>query len=437
MNKLYLILTLLTITVFFVLMLFTQNDKNRTYIKFVLIGYPLMAITISYNNFAFAIFDIITFIFLLFLYKRKYYTIKTGSVYTILFFILTATILIGLFLAESLTSESLRVVIQYVSIIIFAKILIEEFYADREYFFSVIYYLKFALIISLIFLICQFIFGTGFTFDKTTNINVLSGTNIRYPSYFQDPQKYAQFLSAVSFLFLIKDPVSKKLSNLNYILLIFTLVALLYTGGRAALGGLFFGIGIILFFGRSQYKLVLLSSIIVLGFIAFNFSSNFAMLNRGATLTDAYDFRYSIWQDAYKIFESHPLFGIGIGNYANYVYVHNPDQFWVIDHEITYFDHPESGYLKLLTEFGIIGFVALFSFLFIIIFKVLKQYVSERDNDLLLLIAALGSWFVGFYTVYSLGDLRIRLLILVFTLLLYSRYKWNSIDAKEQITNYL
>ena len=87
MNKLYLILTLLTITVFFVLMLFTQNDKNRTYIKFVLIGYPLMAITISYNNFAFAIFDIITFIFLLFLYKRKYYTIKTGSVYTILFFI--------------------------------------------------------------------------------------------------------------------------------------------------------------------------------------------------------------------------------------------------------------------------------------------------------------------------------------------------------------
>jgi len=432
MNKLYLILTFLSIATFFFIMFFTEKDKNRAYLKFILIGFPFMAITISYNDFAFAIFDIVTFIFILFLYKRKMFNIKTEGVYTILFIILTITILIGLFFAESLTSESLRVSIQYVSIVIFAKILIEECYADRTYFFTIINYLKIALITSLLFLVCQFIFGTGFTFDKTTNINVLSGTNIRYPSYFQDPQKYAQFLSAVSFLFLIKDPFSKKLSVFNYFLLILTLVALLYTGGRAALGGLFLGISIILLFGRSQYKLVLTTCVVVMAFIAFNFSSNFAMLNRGATLTDAYDFRYSIWQDAYKIFQSHPLFGIGMGNYANYVYVHNPDQFWVIDHEITYFDHPESGYLKLLTEFGIVGFIALFSLLLLTIYKVLKQYTSQRDNDLLLLIAALGTWFVGFYTVYSLGDLRIRLLILVFSLLLFTRYKWNLIDAKEQ-----
>ncbi len=420
-----------TFIFFFLVMIFTKKDKNRSYIKFVLIGYPLMAITISYNYFAFAIFDIITFLFFILLYKKKELNFKSDFIYTFLFLILNTSIIIGLLLSESLSNETIRVSIQFFSIYLFAKILIEEFFADRYYFFTIIKYLKIALVISLLFLVCQFIFGTGFTFDKTTNINVLSGINIRYPSYFQDPQKYAQFLSAISFLFLIKDPISNKLSSLNYILLISTLVALLYTGGRAALGGLFLGVGLILFFGKSQYKFVILTSIVAMAFIAFNFSNKFAMLNRGADLSEAYDFRYSIWQDAYRTFELHPFFGIGFGNYANYVAAHNPDQFWVVNNEITYFDHPESGYLKFLTELGIFGFFALFAMLFLTIFNGFKNYSSGRDNDLLLLIASIGSWLVGFYTVYSLGDLRIRLLILVLTLLLFSRYKWNILDANK------
>ena len=138
---------------------------------------------------------------------------------------------------------------------------------------------------------------------------------------------------------------------------------------------------------------------------------------------EAYDFRYAIWVDAFNIFLDNPLVGIGIGNYANYVSIHNPDQFFESPTEIFYFAFPESGYLKLLTEFGAVGFISVFSFVFIPLYKGISTFVKNNDITIILLIASIVSWMVGFYTVYSLADLRIRLLIMTIIILLIDRYK--------------
>ena len=130
-----------------------------------------------------------------------------------------------------------------------------------------------------------------------------------------------------------------------------------------------------------------------------------------ADLTESYEFRYAIWQDAFAIFLEHPFFGIGLGNYANYVSLHNPDQYWISDNEVTLYDHPESGYLKLLTEFGLIGFLVAMFFIVKPIHAGIVTYLKTKDLSLVVLVSALFTWMVGFYTVYSLGDIRIKLLI--------------------------
>jgi len=79
--------------------------------------------------------------------------------------------------------------------------------------------------------------------------------------------------------------------------------------------------------------------------------------------------------------------------------------------------------LKLLTEFGSIGFLAYFLFIVIPMIKGIKHYWQTRDSVSLLLIAALLSWMVGFTTVYSLSDSRIALYIGIITILLIVRYK--------------
>ena len=260
--------------------------------------------------------------------------------------------------------------------------------------------LKITLVVSLLFLAGQFVFGTSFSIARSQNINVYGGLSTRYPSFFQDPQKYAQFLAAISFLFLIKDRYTAKVPLSNYFLLLCTLVAIMFTGGRAAFGGWCVGVLIILVFGEAKNRTATIFVATFLFVIVYNFSESFAMFQR-ADLTESYEFRYAIWQDAFGIFKEHPLFGIGIGNYANYVSVHNPDQYWLAENEFTYFDHPESGYLKFLTEAGAAGFLLILFFIFFPILKGFKRYLKNNDTTILLLIAALTSWMIGFYTVYS------------------------------------
>jgi O-antigen ligase len=240
---------------------------------------------------------------------------------------------------------------------------------------------------------------------------------IRYPSFFQDPQKYAQFLSATSFLFLIKDKKTNHLPIINILFICLSLLALLFTGGRAGLLGWCVGFLIFLVFSNSQFKIVSIIVVLLLSVVVYYFSESFSMFQR-SSVGDAFDFRVSIWQDAINIFNQHPFFGIGIGNYSNYVTVHNPDQFWISDNRITYFTHPESGYLKFLTEFGIVGFILVITFILFPIFLSFNYFRKSKDINVILIISAISSWLVGFYTVYSFDDSRIRILIVILICLL-------------------
>ena len=149
--------------------------------------------------------------------------------------------------------------------------------------------------------------------------------------------------------------------------------------------------------------------------VIFYFKDNFALFNRGDNLSDSYAWRNAIWMDAIGIVKNNFFFGIGSGNYANYVSIHNPNQSFIVNNQVINYDQPESGYLKLLTEYGIIGFISIFLLIITPMINSFVTYLKTKDTTLLLLISPVICWMVSYYTVYSFGDIRIQIIIVTIT----------------------
>jgi O-antigen ligase len=422
---------------FMAYMLFTKEDSNRAYIKYVLFVYPFLGIDLIPSIFSFNIFDFLTLVFLILFQRNKTYSIRTGTVFNYLFLLFILNIIVGIYLAEQYTRETTTSIIQVISLFVFIRIFVLELLNTPSFKTEVLILFRGVLIFSFLFLLCQFIFGPSFSFAKSENINVAGGVAVRYPSFFQDPQKYAQFLAALSFLMLLeyKTHNSRKIKS-GIMLAVISISALMLTGGRAGLGGWLAGVFLILFFGAAKYKSQLIIGILLLGLFAFYFQEQIPIFKR-AGIEESYLFRQNIWNDALKIHEDHQFFGIGLGNYANYVSIHNPDQYWIHENEITFYDHPESGYLKILVEQGVLGFGLLFLLILYPIYYAFAVYFKTKNIEYLNLIAGILSWMIGFYTVYSLGDVRIKVLVSsIFVLLVSGSFKYKAVqDFKHRAYN--
>lgn len=409
--KVVMVIALVIAAGFFAYMLFTKSDTNKAYIKYMLIAYPFLGIDLMPSIISFNLFDFLTITFIVLFYQNKGYSIRTNGIYNYLFILFILNIILGLIFAEENTRETTTSVIQLFTLFIFVRIFVLELINSSTFKNEVLLLLRGLLIFSFIFLLGQFVFGPSFSFAKSENINVAGGVSIRYPSFFQDPQKYAQFLAALSFLMLmnLKSSMISKLKP-GILLAVISILALLLTGGRAGLGGWIAGVFMILILGPAKYKGQIVLAVLLIGILTFYFQEQIPIFKR-AGLEESYLFRQNIWKEAIRIFDEHPFFGIGIGNYANYVSLHYPDQFWINDNEITFYDHPESGYLKILVEQGSLGFGFLFILILYPLYTSISDYKKTKNIDNLNLVAAVLSWMIGFYTVYSLGDVRIKILI--------------------------
>ena len=408
-------------------MLFTKEKTNLAYVKYMLYAYPFLGIDLLPSLFSISIFDFLTIIFLFFLYKRYAAKKSTSTLYITLFISFILLLFTGVYLSEEVTRETGTALLQLFSITTFIVILYQVLIFETNAKSEILNGLRYVLLFSFVFLLLQYIIGPGFSFAKSVNINVAGGVAIRYPSFFQDPQKYAQFLSVLSFLVLVPRQHDKNSSKkLSILLAILSICALLLTGGRAGLGGWLVGIILLAFFANPIYRGQLIFVLVALGGFAYVFQDQLPIFKR-ADLESSYVFRQMIWNEAVAIHKNHPWFGIGIGNYANYVSLHNPDQFWINNNEITFYDHPESGYLKLLVEFGLPAFILLLFMILYTLYQSIYVYILTKNIESILYSAAIVSWLIGFYTVYSLGDIRIKLLIVLVLVLSVVSFNTKSI----------
>lgn len=395
--------------VFILLMIFIKKNKNILYLNFILITLPVLSLKVFYGINSFVIISII---FLLFFYKTDQKKEKKQLIYRVNSVVLIISIIIGLMTSKfSVDVENYLELANVFFILIFSMIFIEECLQKKMLFYTFINSLKITLGISFVFLILQFIFGIHFSLSNNLNPNIISSEGYRYPSFFSDPQVYAQYLGALSFICLVPIARNQNIRLLNYILIMFCALGILTTGGRSGLIGFLIGIGFIFFFIKWKYKIKLIIISIISLAIILNYQNKLLILNRGTDLEDAYYFRNSIWNDAYKIFLKKPSFGIGIGNYAKYVSIHNPDQVWLRGNEYVTFDHPESGYLKYLTEIGFIGFLCFLIFILTPIINGIVSFFKKKELTPVLLIASIICWMIGFYSTYSFGDIKLCILI--------------------------
>ncbi len=393
-----------------------SKQPPRDYLLFVLYFFPIIYSADS----VYSSFQVITYFYFIYSLRNDrplFSNSKFGlSLYLVIILILGA-------LNSDFVPNAFLGIVKFLPIILFVHVLIAECIKDQEFVFRIISALKFTLALSLGFLLLQIILGLNFSLTVSENPNI-TFESIRYPGIFQDPQKHAQFLSVLSFIALIKKPGDINYSKYSYYLFGGAVLGLFLTGGRAALLGLVLGIFFIVLFSDTKVKFLGALGIVLVGVVIIGLSEHLIVFSRGESLQDSYLVRNAIWQDAYKIFYGHPWLGIGIDNYAKYVEIHFPNQFWLVGGEKVYFDHPESGYLKFLTELGVLGTIGIFAFIFNAIYRGLRTFlIKVKDFNIIFLIAALLSWFLGFYSVYSLGDTRIMILIATVTsvLLVYSQ----------------
>ncbi|MBS9524519.1 O-antigen ligase family protein [Litoribacter alkaliphilus] len=424
--KLEVLLALTGIATFVILILLSTNPRRLT-ILYVLAAFPLMDLYITpYNMGGLKLFDGIALIsgFLLF-GKLSRFTNKSFT-YTIFAFLL---ILIIGSLSSPFISNSLISILPILSMVIFAKLLVDELIELEGFTQEVIDYIKMAAIGALLFLSIQLLVGLEFTFYKELNPNINDPEGFRYPGYFSDTQKFAQFLSMTAFLFLIKTK-NRILNSLNYFLLFLIFLAITFTGGRAALLGLGFGIMAILIFGEWKYrKYAAIAGVIGLC-LYLSFSQHLILFNRAEKVDDSLNFRLLIWKESFDIFLQNPFLGIGTGNFQAYITIYAPHLYWPqLSGEIMYMDHPENGYLKLLTEYGLVAFSLQFYILAsLLYYSISKFYKRAQNYNLLFITSSIIGFGISFITVYSLGDKRILITVItLFSLLIY--YRLNPSDS--------
>ncbi len=427
-----LLINYLAIIVFviFIVLLLICKQKTKTYLLFVVYLFPLMDIPITPASFGgLSVFDGISFS-IFFVAIRDFVSIKPGNrIYLILFYGLILILILGSILSQFI-NFSLANIFSVFPIFIYARLLIGECSKNLQFEKKFIASLRYMAVFSIIFLIVQVFVGLNFTFYPELNPNTEDPNGYRYPAFFHDPQKYAQFLAMVSFLFLLNSRQVKKTSLFNIGSFIVIILAMLFTGGRSGFLGLSFGFVLLFIFLSARAKVIILACALIGAFSISFFLNEFITFKRNQDFGSDYAFRASIWEDAYNIYSDHPL-GIGIGNYQSFVKYYSSDQYFILnDNEILYFDQPENGYLKILVEYGIIGFIIVLLLILIPVLRSVIAYIMGYQNRrIFFYIASILSFLISFVSVYTLSDKRILIVFVSLICFLISftnrsRYKY-------------
>ena len=408
----------LTIVVFISFLLYIQYKKSiEAYILFVLYCIPLTSLLATKVGWGgFRIFDIISFFCLGFFLKRFFLSQvrRNNRLNNLLLIALIIIIFFGCLISES-PIVSILSLVQILPAFIYFRFILIACKKNRLFYLKVINAIKFNYVLLLVFIAIQLIVGLKFTFYPTLNPNTSDAINnvIRYPGFFHDSQANGQFLAMGSFFFLYNsNNLKKNKLLLNYIFFLCCACGIFLSGSRSALSGFFIGVLILIIFGGYRSKMYVLMFALTTLIIYTAVKPKFLVIKRTESLDEDYKFRQSIWKEAFNISLENPVLGIGIGNFKSYTEHHNRDLYLETEDEITYFDQPENGYLKILSEIGFIGFALFFVLLIKPIIRSLFLYIKGiYEYKIIFLNAAIVSWLVAFTTVYSLFDSRITILV--------------------------
>jgi O-antigen ligase len=428
---LFLLVTLAACTILSFIFFFLKNNFSAaSYLLFIVYVLPLMNLGVTTESLgSFTVFDLLSFFIFILYFKDFLLIYKANRIYFYSLWLLLFIFFLGA-ITSHFVNHSLLSILNFIPIFFFSKLLIKELANDSTFKFKIIDGLKFSFFIASIFILFQIIFGPQATFYVELHSNTFSSEGNRYPGFFYDSQMNAQFLGMISFIFLINRKDVSKPSPKNIVYFTIASIFVFLSGGRSGLFGFSLGLLFLLLFSNWQLKKIISIAIFCSLFFLPFMKDSLTIFKRLNDIDDSYQFRTNIWNNAIKIFEKNKFLGIGIGNYKNYVTAYSPDQYLILENnEILILDQPENGYLKLLTELGIFGFITFFLLLIIPIAKVFYSHFAEAKNYLLfIIIASIICWFVSFNSLYTLSDKRIAIVLTSLLCLLINVKNENSVN---------
>tara|TARA_R110000744_G_scaffold375905_1_gene489755 strand:- start:11829 stop:13121 length:1293 start_codon:yes stop_codon:yes gene_type:complete len=411
------VIALFTILLF--LVLFFLKPKIETYVMYVLVALPFIDTKILPLEFGFVrTFDLITIIAFLFLFKK--FIIFTGK---IKFYFVIAVLLILITILSGLNSEfgfaNYYNYYPIITIFIFTRFLFIYVKEDLKAKYEIINYFKIGFSITLFFMLLQVLFGLRVNYFGEVGLNVISDTAsfIRYPGLFAESQKNGQFIALGSFLFLmnLKD-LSFNKKYFSYILFCISVILMFLAGSRSAIGGFLIASSFLILFSNVRIKITS-AAFVLLGYFLFSLISiNNGALSRTDRIENDLDFRQEVWQESFEIAKTHPIFGIGLGNFQNYTTKYNQDLYLEISPgDYLYFTQPENGYLKILVEQGSLVFL-IFCILFLmpLINSIFNYLRGNLEFEVLFVVSVLIGWLISFNTIYSISDYRILVAVATF-----------------------
>jgi len=144
-------------------------------------------------------------------------------------------------------------------------------------------------------------------------------------------------------------------------------------------------------------------------------------------IDQSFDVRDKIWFDTWDMFADHPATGIGPGSFKPYLMQTRPtiNNFYGIGAGYVP-DQPESGYLQILYEGGVVGCVAFAIVLLDLLRRVIgiafERSAKEADRtDVVAAFAALMVYGISFVTLFSFRIPQLCALVLLSLAVIWRR----------------
>jgi len=251
---------------------------------------------------------------------------------------------------------------------------------------------------------------------------------------FQDPQKAAQVIAMLTAYLTVvwkRKAVPKGAVRLMVgVSILLAIPALFLTLSRIAIAaGVFFSVVGLFLLSRQApptWTIVRVAVIGVLVIVGLTLGAGglvsllpSELQGRFSTVDVSAIGRWQIWTDTFNIFLSHPLFGIGPGNYKEYFIQANSVATDLRTGLPTGYvpDQPESGYLKILYEVGAIGTLAVLWFVWAAgrqIASNLRSPMPDVRSRAWGVVVAMGVFLVTFVTLFTVSDARSAILPIFF-----------------------
>ena len=273
-----------------------------------------------------------------------------------------------------------------------------------------------------------------------------SGLTIyRAGGFFQDPQKAGTYLACmITFLMVLSVRGRFRGTRMRYLVwaaMAIGLGGLATTISRSAILACLFVSAITLLAFNSWnavVKLVILGGVMAIAMsIALMPPATWlnilptTVADRFVTLQEDLEIRHKIWFDTWDMFADHPLTGIGPGSFRPYLIETQPT---VLDHygygaEVGFGyipDQPESGYLKVLYEGGILGSIAALlvagdALRRTMVLVVSRYATPDARTEAIAALAGIITFGTTFVTLYTPSDPRVAALFAFFLAVIWHR----------------